>query len=226
MLFSESGIALIFGIHFHHDVVLIEAGVHGRDLALAEGVVERVVDVVHGEAQARGGIAVDDEVRFQAMVLLVGGSIAQLGHRLHLVEQLRRPFVQIVQVVILQRVLVLRVAGASADVDVLNRLQEQLDAGDTRQLGAQAIDDLVGGGFALAAGLERDEHAAHVGGGTTAAAAGECQHVIHTRILLHDRCELPLLHLHGVEGNVLDARAAPPMRPVSCCGKKPLGTMM
>ncbi len=76
----------------------------------------------------------------------------------------------------------------------------------------QAIDDLVGVDLALTERFERDEHAAYVGGRASAAAASEGQYVIHARVLLHNRRELRLLHVHRVEGDVLRCarRAAQP----------------
>ena len=44
MFFSESGILLELRLHFEHHVVLVQLREDGGDLALAEGVVERVVD--------------------------------------------------------------------------------------------------------------------------------------------------------------------------------------
>ena len=43
------------------DVVLVDLRVHGVDLALAEGVIERVVDGRGRDAEARRRDAVDDE---------------------------------------------------------------------------------------------------------------------------------------------------------------------
>ena len=48
-------------LHFEHHVVLVELREHRRDLPLAEGVVERVVDHLRRDAQARGGVAVDHQ---------------------------------------------------------------------------------------------------------------------------------------------------------------------
>ena len=45
------GIALIFGIDFEHDVILIELGEDGGDLALAIGIVEGVVEILGGDAE-------------------------------------------------------------------------------------------------------------------------------------------------------------------------------
>ena len=58
--------------HFHDDVILVQGRVHGRNLALAEGVVERIVDILRRQAQARGGVPVDGELRRLAVILLVG----------------------------------------------------------------------------------------------------------------------------------------------------------
>ena len=49
-----------------------------RHLALAEGVVQRVVDQLRLDAVARGGVAVDLQFKRGAFGLLVGRDIAQL----------------------------------------------------------------------------------------------------------------------------------------------------
>ncbi len=59
-------------------------------------------------------------------------------------QQLRRPVVQLLQVLIGKRVLILRRAAASADLDVLLRLQIERSAGSARQFAAQAGHHLVG----------------------------------------------------------------------------------
>ena len=73
-------IALHVGRDFEDQVVGIHLGEVLRDLALAEGVVERGVD--HGglDAEAGGGIAVDGERRRRARHLLVGADVAELRH--------------------------------------------------------------------------------------------------------------------------------------------------
>ena len=48
------------GLDFEHDVILVELGEHGGHLALAEGVVERVVDGLGQNAEAGSGVAVDN----------------------------------------------------------------------------------------------------------------------------------------------------------------------
>ena len=52
MLLERVRVVLVLADHLHDDVVLVEPRVHGGDLALAEGVVEHVVDGLHGEAEA------------------------------------------------------------------------------------------------------------------------------------------------------------------------------
>ena len=109
------------------DVVAVELREVLRDLPLAERVVERVVDQLRRDAEARGLIAVDR--RASASCPAICWSVAtsrSSGKRLQLVEHLRRPGVELVEVGVLQRVLVLRARGAAADVHVLRRLQEQL----------------------------------------------------------------------------------------------------
>src|ERR1700757_977291 len=58
-------------LHLHDNMVLIERSEHGRDLALAERVVEGVVDHLRREAEARSGGAVVDEGSLEAVVLLI-----------------------------------------------------------------------------------------------------------------------------------------------------------
>src|SRR5579884_1884420 len=95
-------------------MILVARLVDDRDLALAERVVERVVDLRHRQAEARRGGAIDDEPRLQPLLLLIEIDVAQ-----HLEPPQRRfdpgsPAVQIVEIVALQRVLVFRQARPPA----------------------------------------------------------------------------------------------------------------
>ena len=56
--------------------------------------------------------------------------------------------------------MILRGAAAAADAEILLGLEDNRGAGDGRELGAQAGDDLIGRGFALLVGFERKEAAA------------------------------------------------------------------
>ena len=79
-------VLLVLRIDLEDDVVLVELREDDRDLALAEGVVERIVDGRGGQAQARGGVAVEREVGAQAGGLLVAGYVGQLRQRPELVD--------------------------------------------------------------------------------------------------------------------------------------------
>jgi hypothetical protein len=60
-------------------------------LALAEGVIERVVDEGDRDTEPRRRIAVDDEICFQPIVLLVAIYLRHLRNLLQLRKHLRRP---------------------------------------------------------------------------------------------------------------------------------------
>ena len=108
-------------------MVLVGLGVEGVDFALAVGVVEGVVDGGGGDAEARGGDAVDDELDGARAGLLVGGHVFELGHLLELGHELVAPRVELVGVGILERVLVLGAADAVVDGDVLHRLHIEMN---------------------------------------------------------------------------------------------------
>ncbi len=114
-----------------------------RHLALAERVIERVVDQLRLDAVARGGVAVDLQLQRGALGLLVGGDVAQFGQRLHLRQDLWRPFVQLGQIGVLQRELELRPRRPAAEPHVLRGLHEQPGAFDLLELRTQAGDDLL-----------------------------------------------------------------------------------
>ena len=73
------GIELELRIGFENDVILVELGVESVDLALSEGVVERVVDGLRRDAEAGGGSAIDDQRFGLAVQLLVGRHVGQVG---------------------------------------------------------------------------------------------------------------------------------------------------
>ena len=140
----------VFGGELHHHAVLVERVVDHADLALAEGVVQRGVDGAHRHAQARRGVAVDDERGLHALVLLVGVDVGQLRQLRQRIAHARLPGAQIVELVGLQRVLVLRVGLPAADADVLHRHQEQVGARLVGELAAQSRHHRVGRDLALA----------------------------------------------------------------------------
>src|SRR4051812_31517073 len=127
-----------------HNVILVQLREHGGDLSLAEGVVEGVVDRLRLYAQARGGVTVDVESSLQTAALLVTSNVAELRDLPELVHQLRGERVQLVQVRVFQRVLVLRAADAVLNRQVLNRLHVERDAFNLLQIGLEPLNDLGG----------------------------------------------------------------------------------
>ena len=65
-------------IELHDHAILVRLGVDRRDDALAEGIVERVVDGRRRDAEAARGGAVDDEIDRQALLLQVAGDVGEL----------------------------------------------------------------------------------------------------------------------------------------------------
>ena len=84
---QSGGILLELWVHLHHHVILIQLGEDGGDLALAEGVVERIVDVGREHAEARSGVAVDDQRRQQTEILLVARDVPNLRQRLQPLDE-------------------------------------------------------------------------------------------------------------------------------------------
>ena len=109
MLVQRRRIALELRQDLHDDVVAVELREVLRDLALAEGVVERVVDQLRLDAEARGLVAVDRQGQRRPVRLLVAGDVAQFrAAPSSFSSTLRRPGVEFVEVGVLQGVLELR----------------------------------------------------------------------------------------------------------------------
>ena len=71
-------IALQVGQDLHDDVVAVLLREILRHLALAEGIVKRVVDRLRGEPEARRAVAVDVDRQRRSRHLLIGRDVAQL----------------------------------------------------------------------------------------------------------------------------------------------------
>ena len=115
---------------FEDDVVLVQLGVHGVDLALAEGVVEGVVDGGGSDAEAGGGGAVDDERDGETAGLFVGGDVFKVGQILKASDEAIGPVAEFVGVGVFEGELILSAADTVVDGDVLHGLHEELDALD------------------------------------------------------------------------------------------------
>src|SRR5579884_4388812 len=68
-IFQVFGILPILRIDLHDDVVLIQRRVHGRDLALAEGVVKSAIDRLGSDSEPGGCLPIDVERGFEAAIL-------------------------------------------------------------------------------------------------------------------------------------------------------------
>ena len=131
------------------------------DLPLAEGVVERVVEHLRRDAEARGGVAVDGERELEPGRLLIARDIREARAASACARACARDHVgELDRVGVFERVLELRAADARVDLQVLHRLQVHGDAAYGREPRAQTLDDFVGARSALAARFQGDRRAA------------------------------------------------------------------
>ena len=171
---------------------LIGLGINRRYLPLAEGIVERVVDVLRRDAQPARGVAIDIDEQSEAVVLLIARDVAQFGQLLHPVHQARSPQIQQRLVGRIERVLVLRPADPVFHRQILHRLHEKLDARHLLQLRLQPPDHIDrGNAGALLERLQRDLDAAAIHGRVHAIGADERGEILNRRILADDLRPVP-----------------------------------
>ena len=196
--FAEGAfVGAVLGGDLHDDLVAVAGSVDGRDLALAESAVERGADVGDLHAQQVGLVAVDIEARLQAFQLRVAGDIAEHGVVAHARHQAIGRGAQVFGAHAAHDVLVAALADAAAQPEVLDRVDEDIDAGDDAHLAPQLFDHLVDG-RALAARFEAHEHAPAV-----AVAGIDDQRVDGGIGAYHVAGALQQLG-HGGKGNILD----------------------
>ena len=177
---------------------LIGLRINRRDLPLAEGIVERVVDVLRSDAKPARRIAIDIDEQSEAVVLLIARDIAQFGYLLHPVHEARSPQIQQRLVGRIERVLVLSPADPVFHRQILHGLQEQLDARYLLQLRLQPPDHIDrGNAGALLERLQRDLDAAAVHGRVHAIGADERREILDRRILADDLDQFLLQLGHG-----------------------------
>src|ERR1700746_648962 len=102
-------------VSFQDNVILVELSINGGDLTLAEGVVERVVNIGGQYAKARSGGAIDGEVAEEGAVELVAGNVTKFGKFFQAIDKTRNPVGELFRVNVLQAVLKLRAADAIFD---------------------------------------------------------------------------------------------------------------
>ena len=185
----------------HDDVILVERVVDGRNLPLAEGVVEGVVDGADGETEPHRRVTVDREVGLKAAELLIGVDVLDDVAPHQRLGQLGRPGVELRRVVGEQRILIGRVALPPASPQIGDREHEEPRARDLRQLGAQSRDDLVGGHLAFGIGLQRCVEEAPI----CSPPPGKADDTGDSRVVLHHGLQLRELGLHRLKGDALIA---------------------
>ena len=205
--FSTIGALLEARRPFHDHRVLVELVVDGRHRALAEGVVERVVDRARasrpGARRRRGRPSTKVSTPLSDWSLSTSVSAVSCFSRS---ASLLDPGAQVGQVVALERVLVGRVARAPAHAQVLHRAEEHAQAGELVELRAQPRRSPPAVlSRALGHRLEVDEHEA----AARAPAAREADHRVDRRVLADDVDRLlQLLGERGRRDALVGAQAA------------------
>ncbi len=139
--------------------------------------------------------------------------LAELG------QQLRGPGVQRGGILARQGILIFGGRLAAADVQILNRLQEQAGTGNLIELRPQALDHLVGGQLALRQGLERDVDIRGIQG----TGAREPDDRGDRRVRLHDGLKLLQLLPHRLERECSDQGRSDPLRSPNILFRKQRG---
>ena len=173
-------------LNFEDDLVLIGRGIDCRDLPLAKGVIEGLIDQRGGQAEPVSRIAINIDRHRRRSILLVRGDVLQLGQFAHLGFDDRRPVVELGVVGVGQRVLVLRPAEAPADRDVLRHLHVENRALYRLYLLAQPLHNLISGIVARVERLKREKDPGRVLGGVISIGSGEHEDAADTRIVAHD----------------------------------------
>ena len=90
-----------------------------------------------------GDVALDRDVEHRPGIELIGRDVDDPRDRSDLVEEERRPMVELAGVGVVQGILILGLGHAPADRDVLRGLHVERDALDLGEIGAQSRDHLV-----------------------------------------------------------------------------------
>ena len=191
------------GILLEHHAILIRLSVNSGDQPLAEGVVQRVIDIGHRDAEAAGAVPVHLDIGGQAFVLPVAADVGQLRLGLQAAEQRRHPGAQRLEGVCLQGELILGAAHRGVDGQVLGRLQVERHARDAVHRLLQAAYHRLDAVVAFIQRLEVDLQAGAVQRRVGAVDADEGGQTLHRRILKDNAGHLPLALGHAGEGDRL-----------------------
>src|SRR5262245_30220060 len=149
-------ILLKTGLGLENDMVLVQLSKYRGHLALAEGIVKRVVERLRRNAKPGRGLAIDNQTRLQSLVLLVAGHVAQDGQRLQPFDKARHPHAEFPRVGVFKAVLKLGPAHTVFYREILYRLHEERDAFDLRKLGLEPANHVAGAGPAYLDRLQID----------------------------------------------------------------------
>ncbi len=129
-------------IDLQNHVILVQLREQRGDLPLAEGIVQRIVEILRGEPQAGSRGSIEFQRGLTTVVLLVAGDILEFRKLPQPVDEAVRVGREFGRIGVLHAVLVF---GAAHDVfhrDVLNRLHVQIDSLDIADRGLQFANDL------------------------------------------------------------------------------------
>src|SRR5260370_3666403 len=196
-------ILLELRILFQDHVILIELGKNRGDLALAKGIVKRVVNVGGKNAESRGGVAINRDGSDETLVQLVAGDVAKYREGFQFSDETRSPVGELFGVDIFEAVLELRTTDAVFHGQVLDRLEEEGNAIDFSERGLQPANHIGGADFALRERHEIDLDAPAGQRSVPAVHADERGKAFDRRILENDLGKSLLALGHGREGSVL-----------------------
>src|SRR5262249_10025254 len=114
-------IALESWIDFKNHSILVSLGVDRRNLALTEGIVKRVIDVLDAHTKPRRRQAVNHNGFLQPALLAIGADIGETGYSAHALQHLLGRYFELGQIRPPQGELILRLARPGAGAEVLGR---------------------------------------------------------------------------------------------------------
>ena len=147
-------VALVLGQQLHHHPVLVVGRVDGADLPGPVGVVERVLDLVHVDAQRRGPVPGDRHLDLGVLDLKVAGDVGESRNVMQTLLQCGGALVQCLDVGALQGELVVALEDPASDVDHRRVLNEDSHAGNSGELPAEGPRYFVGAHLPLGLGLQ------------------------------------------------------------------------